>query len=136
MGHHFRRPERHERSHTLRKEDEQAFARNTIEYKAKIEGLPVIYVDARNTSSMCPVCGGKLKKAPNGHRMLRCDCGYENDRDVIACLNLLRRNPRCGELPFPPNAFYEVTPKEEDGEGRPLIQMLTNVIGGQNGGMP
>ena len=83
-----------------------------IEYKAKIEGLPVIYVDARNTSSMCPVCGGKLKKAPNGHRMLRCDCGYENDRDVIACLNLLRRNPRCGELPFPPNAFHEVSPKE------------------------
>jgi len=72
--------------------------------------LPVIYVDARSTSSMCPVCGGKLKKAPNGHRILRCDCGYENDRDVIACLNLLRRNPRCGELPFPPNAFYEVTP--------------------------
>ena len=104
-----------------------------IEYKAKIEGLPVIYVDARSTSSMCPVCGGKLKKAPNGHRILRCDCGYENDRDVIACLNLLRRNPRCGELPFPPNAFYEVTPKEEDGEGRPPIQMLTNVIGGQNG---
>jgi len=50
-----------------------------IEYKAKIEGLPVIYVDARSTSSLCPVCGGKLKKAPNGHRMLRCGCGYEND---------------------------------------------------------
>ncbi len=107
-----------------------------IEYKAKIEGLPVIYVDARSTSSMCPMCGGRLKKAPNGRRILRCDCGFENDRDVIACLNLLRRNPRCGELPFPPNAFYEVTPKEEDGEGRPLIQTLTNVIGGQNGGMP
>ena len=100
-----------------------------IEYKAKIEGLPVIYVDARSTSSLCPVCGGRLKKAPNGHRILRCDCGYENDRDVIACLNLLRRNPRCGELPFPPNAFYDVSPKER--QRRKASD--TNVIGGQNG---
>ena len=29
---------------------------------SKIEGLPVIYVDARSTSSLCPMCGGKLKK--------------------------------------------------------------------------
>ena len=53
-------------------------------------------------SSLCPVWW-KDGKASNGHRMLRCGCGYENDRDVTACLNLLRRNPRCGELPFPPN---------------------------------
>ena len=32
---------------------------------------------------------GKL--ASNGHRLLKClKCGYENDRDVIACLNMLR----------------------------------------------
>jgi len=68
---------------------------------SKIEGLPVIYVDARSTSSLCPMCGGRLKKAPNGHRMLRCCCGYENDRDVIACLNLLRRNLRCGDFRLP-----------------------------------
>jgi len=84
----------------------------TISFKAKLEGLPVvIYVDARSTSNLCLVCGGSLKKAPKGHRMLRCGCGYENDRDVIACLDLLRRSPRCGELPFPPNAFYEVSKK-------------------------
>gem|GEM_PF-4416119 len=52
MGHHFRRLEKHERSHTLRKEDEQAPARNTFYYKTKIEGLPVIYVNARSVESV------------------------------------------------------------------------------------
>ncbi|MEM2150747.1 MAG: transposase [Candidatus Bathyarchaeia archaeon] len=60
-----------------------------IEYKAKLERLPVAYVKPKHTSSLCPICGGKL--ASNGYRLLKCkDCGYENDRDVIACVNLLR----------------------------------------------
>ncbi|MGC8850064.1 MAG: hypothetical protein ACP5QI_06285 [Candidatus Bathyarchaeia archaeon] len=29
------------------------------------------------------------------------------NRDVIACLNLLKRIPRCGELPLPPKAIDE-----------------------------
>jgi len=28
------------------------------EYKAKLAGLNVVYVDARGTSSLCPICGG------------------------------------------------------------------------------
>jgi putative transposase len=59
-----------------------------IDYKAKSEGLPVVYVNPAGTSSTCPICGGKL--APNGYRRMRCQCGYENDRDITACLNLLR----------------------------------------------
>ena len=64
--------------------------------KAKLEGLPVVYVNPEGTSSLCPMCGGKLRKAPNGHRRAKrdrtvvCRCGYENDRDVTACLNMLR----------------------------------------------
>jgi len=41
-----------------------------VEYKAKLEGLPVVYVNPRGTSSLCPVCGGRL--APNGHRRMKC----------------------------------------------------------------
>ena len=37
-----------------------------VEYKAKLEGLPVVYVNPRGTSSLCPMCGGRL--VPNGHR--------------------------------------------------------------------
>jgi putative transposase len=59
------------------------------EYKAKLAGLNVVYVDAKGTSSLCPVCGGRL--SPNGHRRLKCGCGLEEDRDVIAVKNLLRR---------------------------------------------
>lgn len=60
-----------------------------VEYKAKLAGLNVVYVDAKGTSSLCPVCGGRL--SPNGHRRLKCGCGLEEDRDVIAVKNLLRR---------------------------------------------
>ena len=59
-----------------------------IEYKAKLNGIQVVYVNPHKTSSLCPICGGKL--VPNGQRLLKCMCGYENDRDVIACLNMLR----------------------------------------------
>ncbi|HDM92515.1 MAG TPA: hypothetical protein ENG69_03900 [Candidatus Korarchaeota archaeon] len=41
-----------------------------LEYKAKLQGLSVIYVNPRGTSSRCPICRGKL--SPNGHRGLRC----------------------------------------------------------------
>ncbi|MCL7390210.1 MAG: transposase [Thaumarchaeota archaeon] len=28
-----------------------------MEYKAELAGLSVVYVDARGTSSLCPICG-------------------------------------------------------------------------------
>jgi putative transposase len=61
-----------------------------IEYKAKLEGLPVIYVDPKGTSSYCPICGEKL--APNGQwREKKCvNCDIVWNRDVVACLNLLK----------------------------------------------
>ncbi len=43
---------------------------NVIGYKAKLAGLNVKYVDAKGTSSLCPVCGVKLSL--NGHRLMRC----------------------------------------------------------------
>jgi len=59
-----------------------------IEYKAELMGLNVVYVNARGTSTLCPICGVKL--SPNGHRFMRCPkCGLEEDRDIIAVRNLL-----------------------------------------------
>ena len=63
---------------------------NIIDYKAKLAGLNVKYVDAKGTSSLCPTCGGKL--SPNGYRQMKCrKCSLELDRDIIAVKNLLRR---------------------------------------------
>ena len=59
----------------------------TIEFKAKVEGIPVIKVNPKGTSSKCPVCQSKLKE--NGYRRLKCpSCRFEADRDYIAALNL------------------------------------------------
>ncbi len=78
-----------------------------IEYKAKLNSLPVEYVNPKNTSSLCPTCGGRL--APKGHRLLKCRCGYEDDRDVTACLNLLRMRG----APLPPKALNEAKAERE-----------------------
>jgi putative transposase len=91
-----------------------------IEYKAKLAGLNVVYVNPRGTSSMCPVCGVKL--SPNGHRQMRCPrCGFEGDRDVVAVLNLVRRYAEdVGS--FPQNTplgepFYPEGPREIRNDG-------------------
>ena len=62
-----------------------------IEYKARLNGINVTYVSPKGSSSRCPRCGEKL--SPNGqYRVLKCKrCGFEEDRDAIAVLNLLRK---------------------------------------------
>ena len=61
-----------------------------IEYKAKLNGVPIIYVNAKGTSRTCPICGAKL--SPNGqYRILKCKCGLEADRDVIGAWNIRLR---------------------------------------------
>jgi len=51
----------------------------------------VKYVNAKGTSSLCPICGEKL--SPNGYRLMTCPtCGLEEDRDAIAVKNLLRKH--------------------------------------------
>jgi len=78
------------------------------------DGLPIVYVNPKGTSSLCPVCGGKL--APNGHRLLKCECGYENDRDITACLNMLRMRG----APLPPKALHEPLTVEARGKDENL----------------
>jgi len=57
------------------------------ELRAKYPRLPSHYI---YTASLCPICGEKL--SPNGYRQMKCsECGLEEDRDVIAVKNPLRR---------------------------------------------
>jgi IS605 OrfB family transposase len=58
-----------------------------IDWQAEKHGIPIIIVEPRGTSSICPVCNSKLKE--NGYRRLKCGrCGFEGDRDTVAILNI------------------------------------------------
>ncbi|MGC8850220.1 MAG: RNA-guided endonuclease TnpB family protein, partial [Candidatus Bathyarchaeia archaeon] len=64
-----------------------------MEYKARLAGLNVKPVKAEGTSSLCPKC--RVKLSPSGYRLMECpECGLEEDRDVIAVLNLLKEYRR------------------------------------------
>ena len=61
-----------------------------IEEKAREYGVPVIYVDPRNTSRVCPIHGAEIVYGGNRHGV--CSRGGETwHRDVVACYNLLLR---------------------------------------------
>jgi putative transposase len=63
---------------------------SVIEYKAKVKGVNVVYVDPRGTSTLCPVCRVKLTRSSRGYRLMKCrSCGLEEDRDKVAVRNLL-----------------------------------------------
>jgi len=62
-----------------------------IEEKAREYGVPVIYVNPRNTSKICPIHNAKIIYS-NGSRVGRCSEGGELwHRDIVACYNLLLR---------------------------------------------
>ena len=60
-----------------------------VEYKATWEGVRVVKVNPRGTSSTCPRCRSRLRIYPMG--WVECPrCGYKGDRHVTACLNMLK----------------------------------------------
>ena len=63
-----------------------------IEYKAKWEGLSVIYVSPYGTSAKCSKCGSRLARVPEENRKLHCTiCRFTVDRDVNAAKNILAK---------------------------------------------
>jgi len=62
----------------------------TIEEKAREYGVPVIYIDPRNTSRACPIHGAEMIYGKD--RRGTCSKGGETwHRNVVACYNLLLR---------------------------------------------
>jgi putative transposase len=75
-----------------------------IEYKAKWEGIPVIYVPPRKTSSTCAICGSEILECAG--RVVYCpQCRALVDRDVNAARNILARGLRFGPVALPGEAM-------------------------------
>jgi putative transposase len=60
-----------------------------LAHKARFYGVPVIWVDPRNTSRACPVCGRVVDRL-RGHA-LACPCGARMSRHEAAAVNIARR---------------------------------------------
>ena len=61
-----------------------------ISWQVRKQGILIQYVNPKYSSVSCPKCGKKMVEV--GYRWFKCtSCGYENDRDVIAIMNLNRR---------------------------------------------
>ncbi|AHF79639.1 IS element ISTsi1 orfB trasposase [Thermococcus paralvinellae] len=74
-----------------------------IEYKAKLNGIKVVFVNPSYTSSRCPICGNKL--SPKGHRILECsNCGLKTNRDVIGSWNIRLKALKMWGVSVPPES--------------------------------
>lgn len=71
-----------------------AFAqlRSFIQYKAKLQGVPVVLVDPRNTSRTCPSCGLVDKANRVSQAWFSCiGCGIAGLADAVAARNIRAR---------------------------------------------
>jgi len=79
-----------------------------IEYKARWEGIPVIYVNPRGTSVRCSICGSRMARIPEENRQLHCpNCSLTVDRDVNAARNILARGVRFAPIALPVEAMVQ-----------------------------
>ncbi len=66
--------------------------RSFIEYKAKMNGVPIVAVDPRNTSRECPKCHSIDRKNRPSRDMFKCvRCGLEEMADYVAAKNIAAR---------------------------------------------
>ena len=63
-----------------------------IEYKAKLQGIPIIYINPKNTSIECPDCGHIKKSNRKSRDLFTCkSCGLVGPADYIAARNIADR---------------------------------------------
>ncbi|MGA3108297.1 MAG: transposase [Candidatus Bathyarchaeia archaeon] len=90
-----------------------------VEYKARWEGLPVIYVHPRGTSAKCSMCGSRMARIPEENRQLQCpSCRVNVDRDVNAARNILARGVRFAPIALPVEAMVQEPPSVGNPESR------------------
>ena len=65
-----------------------------IEYKAKLAGITVEYVNPAYTSQICPVCGS-IQHADDRH--YSCKCGFHAHRDLLGAMNICNSTEYVGK---------------------------------------
>ena len=60
-----------------------------LQNKCEEFGINLIVIDESHTSSTCPICGNISR--PNDRNFKCSYCGYEQDRDVVGSINLLKK---------------------------------------------
>ena len=65
-----------------------------IEYKARLAGITVEYVDPAYTSQRCPVCG-HVHHASDRHYV--CKCGFHIHRDILGAMNICHSTEYVGD---------------------------------------
>lgn len=65
-----------------------------IEYKAKLAGIAVEYVNPAYTSQTCPVCG-RVHHAND--RIYACKCGFHIHRDILGAMNICNSTEYVGD---------------------------------------
>ena len=65
---------------------------NMLCYKAEGAGCKVVFVDPKETSSMCSRCGVIVQKSLSERTHICSACGFSADRDINAAINILNRS--------------------------------------------
>jgi IS605 OrfB family transposase len=77
-----------------------------VEYKARVAGVPVLFVNPRGTSHICPRCGLEAKQNRSTRDRFECvGCGFAGPADYIAALNIAARG--AVSRPIVPRNFLE-----------------------------
>ena len=88
-----------------------------IGYKAKLKGIPVCFVDPRDTSRTCPSCGNVDKKNRKKRDEFRCiACGYSDCADINGAVNIARRAALVNGPNAPGVDGWTATAKHPDSE--------------------
>ena len=65
-----------------------------IEYKAKLAGIKVEYVNPAYTSQRCPICGNVHHA---NDRNYTCSCGFHSHRDLLGAMNICNSTEYVGD---------------------------------------
>jgi putative transposase len=102
--------------------------RSFIEYKATLAGVPVILVNPRGTSHICPVCGHNERGNRPNRDTFRCvKCGFSGCADHVAAINIAAKAAinqpiiACGEVEAYMGIETEHSYKPPSGTNMPRI---------------